>query len=59
MVEDFEAYYHRCECEELEAAERAADPVAAAIHRSLAARYSVLNGHLRSFDTPEQDEVAA
>ena len=52
MVEDTETYYRRREREELEAAQRATDPVAADIHRSLAARYSVLNGHLRVLDTP-------
>ena len=59
VVEDTETYYRRREREETEAAQRAADPVAAAIHRSLAARYSALNGHLRVLDTPERDEAAA
>ena len=59
MVEDTETYYRRREKEELAAAERAVDPVAADIHRSLAARYSALTGHLRLLDSPDQDEVAA
>jgi hypothetical protein len=44
MSEDTEAYYRRRCSEELDAAERATDPIAAGIHRSLAERYSALAG---------------
>jgi hypothetical protein len=44
MIEDTESYYRRRCSEELGAAERATDPLAAEIHRSLAARYSALAG---------------
>ena len=44
MIEDTEAYYRRRWKEELAAADLAADAKAADVHRSLAARYSVLSG---------------
>jgi hypothetical protein len=44
MIEDTETYYRRRSNEELAAAQHAADPAAANIHRSLAARYSALAG---------------
>lgn len=47
IAENTETYYRRRCSEELGAADRATDPVAAEIHRSLAARYSALAGHLK------------
>lgn len=44
MTEDTETYYRRRWKEELDAADRAADPAAAKVHRSLATRYAVLSG---------------
>lgn len=44
MIEDTETYYRRRCKEELEAAERSTDPIAAEVHRALAKRYSVLSG---------------
>lgn len=44
MIENTETYYRRRWSEELAAAEQAADPIVANIHRSMAARYSVLAG---------------
>jgi hypothetical protein len=58
MIEDTETYYRRREREELDAADRSTDPVAAEIHRSLAARYSALNGHLRVLPSSGQSDIA-
>ena len=59
VVEDTETYYRRRQREELAAAQRATDPVAANIHRSLAARYSALTGHLRLHSSEERSGAAA
>ena len=60
MIEDTESYYRRRWKEELAAAEQATDANAASVHRSLAARYSVLSGEpqVRSVDEQARPDVA-
>ena len=59
MIEDTETYYRRRWKEELAAAEQATDANAASVHRSLAARYSVLSGEpqVRSVDEQPRPEI--
>ena len=60
MIEDTESYYRRRWMEETAAAEQATDENAANVHRSLAARYSVLSGEpqVRSLDEERRPNIA-
>ena len=53
-MEDNLNYYRRRAAEELSAAEQAPSAVVAAVHRSLAERYSALAGESQPFAAPQQ-----